>query len=165
MSMTLIQIALAGLAAFVVFTQSSGYPAFLSPRFFMLVFTGLFFFVSIMLGAIVVSGIWKRGEGREDSTSPRWSTTSAGGPIGWQALLGVAAVILFGYLVLSRPGSQTAKGFALGLPGGDRFITSGEIIISGQWQNLCIVSKDTQDKAQLPPTKSGQTDSIAVSPR
>ena len=164
MAKTLITIALAGVAAFVAFIQASEYPALLSARTFLMAATFLCFFLSIIFGAVVVSGIWQRGEGRKSSPHlPQWSTKPAATPINWQAGLGIVGVILFSLLVLIRSGSQTARGFELSLPGGDQYITSGDIIISGQ--NLSVVSKNSQDKSQLPPTKSGETDSITISPK
>jgi hypothetical protein len=164
MAKTLITIALAGLAALVAYTQASEFPPLFSGRTGLTAATFVCFFVSIVFGAIVVSGIWQRGEGRKSSPhSAHWSTKPAARPVNWQGLLGIVAVILFSLLVLLRSGSQMAKGFALSLPGGDRYITSGDIIISGQ--NLSVVSKKTQDKSLLPPTKPGETDSITISPK
>jgi hypothetical protein len=166
MSKTLIQIALAGLAAFVAFAQATGYLAFTSIRLALMALTAVCFVFSMIAGAFVVSGIWKRGEGRAPSkTNPPWSTESAKLPINAQAGLGIGALLLFGILVLSRPQAETVKGYELGFPGGDRLISSGEISINGQWENLYIVNKRTKDEYQLPPTKSGQADSITLSPK
>ncbi len=166
MSKTLIQIALAGLAAFVAFTQVSGFPPFISIRFALMGVTVLLFGLSIMEGAFVVSGIWQRGEGRKKSEeNPPWSTKNASTAINWQVWLGIGAALLFGLLVLFRPQAQTARGFDLGFPGGDRYTTFGEISINGQWENLNIVNNRTQEKCQLPPTKCGQTDSITITPK
>jgi hypothetical protein len=166
MAKTFIQIALAGIAALVVYSQVEGYPAFYSVTFWFWTLTFLCLLGSMVLGATAVSRISKRvREGNASVAADLWDTNIANKPINFQAYSGLAAVVFFGLLVVLRE-PQKVKGVEVDLPGGDRYITltSGELIIGGRWQELYILNPRTQEKSQLPPTNPGQSDSIRISP-
>jgi hypothetical protein len=161
-SKTMVTIALAGVAALVAFSQATGYPALLSLGFY---FWGLTLFalvLSMIAGAIVLSGIAKRGGGNKPGG---WNTDAAKTPINLQALSGLAAILLFVGLILVRHVPQISRRFEVDLPGGSQFVTTGELTIHGQWQTLYVEDKRTQVKSQLPPTKAGQDDSISIVPQ
>jgi hypothetical protein len=161
-SKTMVTIALAGVAALVAFSQATGYPALLSLGFYLWGLTLFALVVSMIGGAIVVSGIAKRGGGNKPGG---WNTDAAKTAMNSQALSGLAAVLLFVGLILVRHVPQIARRFEVDLPGGSQFVTTGELTIHGQCQTLNVEDKRTQVKSQLPPTKAGQEDSISIIPR
>jgi hypothetical protein len=166
MSKTLVQIALAGIAAFIAFSQISDYPALWSGRFWAMAMVVIFFALSILAGAYVVSGIWQRGEGRKAlGKSLRWSTEPARRALNVQAGTGALAVCFFLGVVFLTHEPRWTQDFRIGLPGEEEVTTSGEIAISGQWQTLLIVSKRTHNTFQIPASKPGQSDVITIAPK
>jgi hypothetical protein len=161
-SKTLITIALAGVAALVAYSQATGFPVFYSHEFWLWGLTFLALVLSMIAGAMVVSGIAKRGGAKKDAD---WNTDAAKTAINSQALIGLLAIILFVALILVRHVPQIAKRFEVDLPGGSKFVTTGELTIHGQWQALYVEDKRTQVKSELPATKAGQEDSISIIPQ
>lgn len=163
-SKTMVTIALAAVAALVAFSQATGFPALYSPGFLLWSGTFLALVLSMIAGAIVVSGIAKRGGGDKD-TPGDWNTDAAKSAINSQAWIGLAAIILFVALILVGHVPQIARRFEVDLPGGSKFVTTGELTIHGQWQALYVEDKRTEVKSQLPATKAGQEDSISIIPQ
>jgi hypothetical protein len=165
MSKTLVQIALAGIAAFIAFSQISKYPALWSGRFWAMAMVVILFSLSILAGAHVVSGIWQRGEGRKAlGKSLRWSTEPARLALNVQAGTGALAVCSFLVVVFLMHEPGWTQDFRIGLPGKEEVTASGEITISGQWQSLLIVSKKTHNTFQMPASKPGQADVFTIAP-
>jgi hypothetical protein len=164
MSKTFVQIALAGLAAFVTFTQISSRPELKSLRFFLFAITAIFFMASIYCGSLAGSRIWQRGEGRLEPSGEPWSTSSIKVFLNLQAMTGAAAIVLLACLVIFGHEPSPLRGFRVSLPEGSYFITSGDIVINGQWKSLAIVDKKTQLQWHLPATTSDVDDSLSIAP-
>jgi len=161
-SKTMVTIALAAVAALIAFSQATGFPALYTPGFWLWGLTFLTLLVSMIAGAIVVSGIAKRGGGNKPGG---WNTDAARKSMNSQAWSGLGAIICFVALILVRHVPQISKRFEVDLPGGSQFVTTGELTIHGQWQALYFEDKQTQVKSLLPPTKAGQEDSISIIPQ
>jgi hypothetical protein len=166
MSKTFVQIALAGVAALVAYSQVSGYPTGFGLSLWAWIGTLLCFIVSMFAGALVISKTAKRGGGKAPlGGKPPWDVDAVKIPMNIQAWIGFLAVVSFIVLVLVRNSPPIAKRFEVYLPGGCEFVTSGQIEIHGEWQSLYVVDKRTGYISQLGPTKVGQDAQIKIIPK
>ena len=164
MSTNFIQIALAGLAAFVAFTQVSDYPKAFSVRFWLFILTGVLFLLSMYFGGRAVSEMWKIGEGRIGQNKMPWLTQDVKGWLDGQPIFGILALLAFACLVMVRPETTPKGGLKIESAQRQSFSTpSGEIVVNGQWQNLSLVDKKTKSTLLLGPTPPGQSGSLTIS--
>lgn len=161
------QIAVAGLGALLAFTQLD-LRSLLDPssgRFYIGLLASLLFVASIYWGAIATSKIWKQGQGKINPDGIPWHTDHVKGPLNFQAIVGLAALVFFAIFLLwpvnKRP---DLKGFTISTPGGTKHIFNEIIEIEGRWDELSIKDK-TQVIVQLPPTGQGQNSLISIAPK
>lgn len=166
MSKTFVEIALAGIAALVAYSQVAGYPTGFGLSFWAWVVTFLSFVLSMIAGALVISEAAKRGGGKRPlEGKPPWDIDAVKSSMNKQALVGLFGVVSFIVLVVVQHSPSIAKRFEVDLPGGCEFVTSGQIEIHGEWQSLYVEDKRTGYISQLGPTKVGQNVPIKITPK
>ena len=164
-SKTFIQIAVALFVVIGGFIQFAFKNDWQSSSIIFLVISGIFIFVSLCSGFVVISKSYKRGDGRLEPNRIAWSTEYLQTPINVQAMTGVLAIIAFAIAIAlsNLVVSVSPHEMTITLPDKASKAISplATIKFEGQWSTMSIQQKGNFT-LQLEPVPLNETRSFIL---
>jgi hypothetical protein len=163
---TFVQIAIALVVAILGFIQFS-YRNVTGSLLVMLAIAAILAFVSMCAGFIVISKVYKKGDGRIPSPDVPWSTYDVKNPINVQAITGVVALAVFASaLVVFNAGAARPRQLNITMPDGSTTVRSNvaPLILTGRWTELAFEQRSGL-AVSVPPSSTGDAQSVRIDVR
>jgi len=93
-----------------------------------------------------ISDIYQRGDRRDESEGPTWSTKPAAGKLNYQAGSGFFGLLCLvsGLVVWGWTSDAREATFSISMPGKMASLSGGSLRIEGDWQRLQLVTSANQ---------------------